>query len=118
MSKTIHSATTEAELEPGLSGTSQYSTQMMDGLFHRPSMCMCHSELQNLGPLEVVRDLIRRHSSIQGDTKMNNRCPYNQKMEAADRAMWSQARECLGVLGEARSEKEGIKAGFRGAWPP
>lgn len=49
---------------------------------------------------------------MQGDPKTNNRCPYNQKVEAADRAMWPQARECLGELGEARSEKEGQKAVF------
>lgn len=55
-----------------------------------------HSELQNLGPLEAVRDLVRRHSWMQGDPKMNNQCPYNQEMEAADRAMWPQARECAG----------------------
>lgn len=29
-----------------------------------------HSELQNLRPLEVVRDLIRRHSWIQGDLRL------------------------------------------------
>lgn len=29
-----------------------------------------HSELQNLGPLEVVRDLIRRHSWLQGDLRL------------------------------------------------
>lgn len=68
-----------------------------------------HSELQNLGPLEAVGDLVRRHSWMQGDRKTNNRCPYNHKMEAANRATWPHARECLG---EARSESEGRKAVF------
>lgn len=46
---------------------------------------------------------------MQGDPKANNRCPYNQKMEAADRAMWPRARECAGKAG---SENEGRKAAF------
>lgn len=73
---------------------------------------LVHSELQNLGPSQVLRDLVRRHSWMQGDRKMNSRCPYNQKVEAVNRAMWPQARECLEVLGEVRSEKERRKAVF------
>lgn len=73
-----------------------------------------HPGLQNRGPLEAIKDLVGRHSWMQGEAKTNNQCPYNQKVGAENRVMWPQARECLGVLGEARTKKEGRKAVFSG----
>lgn len=38
-----------------------------------------HSELQNLGPLEVVRGLIRRHSWMQGDLRLTTNVLITRK---------------------------------------